>query len=179
MTEQIYAIVARFQVPTLTPGHKHLLRHALGTGKKVVVVLGVAPQVDSRNPLTFEMRRDMVELECPEVYMVLQHPDRPGDNETWSKGLDHLLRTVFPTASIALVAGRDSFKPFYTGELNVQEVIQQTFHPAGTVARAEVTEDGPLNSQDFRRGIIWAVEHYVVAQFPYIVYEQSEKGFGR
>ncbi len=161
--ETVGVVVARFQVPELTVGHKALLKHVANSNDKLAVVLGTRPFPDERNPLTFEMRRDMLIVhssDYPQPYVILQNPDRPGDNDAWSKSLDQLLRLVFPTEDIKLYGGRDGFSAAYTGTLKVH-LFQHVYEPPGTQVRLDITSASPINSRDFRAGVIYAVTNYV------------------
>lgn len=161
--ENIGVLVARFQVPTLTKGHLSALRQVQEKSDKMVVVLGCAAFPSPRNPLNFEMRRDML-FEAPaeaRPFFVLPLPDVPEDNKQWSRNLDTLLRLVFPYADITLYGGRDSFLPCYKGSFKTQRLLHHEEY-AGTQAREDVTNGRPQNSQWFRAGVIWAVTNYRV-----------------
>lgn len=152
-------IIARFQVPELSLGHKYLINSALDRYDEVGFLLGVCGQ-NRANPLNFTMREQMVR-----EWMVKMPPrfiapvfDCPGDNKAWSEQVDKLLDIYASVAeTISLVGGRDSFIPSYMGKHGAYYIEQLPFAVAslcGTEIREQV---GIANSADFRRGVIWQV----------------------
>lgn len=146
-------IVARFQTPYLHEGHEYLINEIRAKHNKVVVVLGVSPVKGSRrNPFDFYTREKLLKQYAPEL-IVLPLSDHPSDH-AWSQLLDNLLLTSFPMELFVLYGSRDSFIPYYSGNLPVQALPELGDHSA-TVIRDE-NGDKVLNSVDFRLGINYA-----------------------
>lgn len=161
MAKTVGVIVARFQVPELSDAHDSLIRHVRRHCKEVCVMLGVAPRVDRRNPLSFEMREDMVRTEYPDINHVHPLRDVPGDDKTWSYNLDMFIGLLFPLAGeITLFGGRDSFIKHYTG---TNRVVTVAFGAArsGSTIRQEIGHSAPEGTASFRKGVIYAVENYL------------------
>lgn len=158
--DKVNVIVARFQVPELTEGHWHLINTTRDArpSAKLVIVLGTTERPNKRNPLTYEMRRDMVQ-DHVYVDLVLPHADCPGNDAQWSWNLDHLLRLVFLGADIELYCGNDGFWPHYEGGFKVNRIADHTDFLRGTSVREEIGKT-TLNCANFRQGVIWAVQNY-------------------
>lgn len=149
------AIIGRFQVPTLTEAHRALIEH-IKVFPKHAILVGVAPTpLNVKNPLDFLTRQHMLRDEADFKGPIMPLPDM-GDNSQWSRQLDTLLTAMYPTDKVLLVGGRDSFKPFYEGRFDVYE-LPEIPGISGTDARADIARH-PLASEDFRRGVIYAVE---------------------
>ena len=89
-TADVAVIVARFQCPILHEGHTDIIEQVRKNHPRVIVFLGISDQKFTfKNPLTYDMRRAMVNGKYPdiEVYPI---PD-VGDDAKWSKDLDTLL----------------------------------------------------------------------------------------
>jgi bifunctional NMN adenylyltransferase/nudix hydrolase len=87
---------------------------------------------------------------------VLPLADHPSD-QLWSTRLDQLLASTFPVEAFTLYGGRDSFIPYYSGHLPVQELPAQGEESATTL-RAQWA-DQVLDSQDFRLGINYCCQN--------------------
>lgn len=151
---KIGVVIARFQIDELHQGHKRLLEHVISENDRLIVLLGCsAPKVTTKNPLDFKTRRLMIWDSFPqaEVYPIY---DKRKD-VVWSKQVDTLLKSHYPEDTITLYGSRDSFIPHYSGELTVQEYRHELVFDA-TSRREEVSKSDPINSADFRRGVIYA-----------------------
>src|SRR3990167_4679146 len=159
----IGCVIGRFQVETLHNGHRYLINNALRNHKRVIVFVGVAPIVLTRHdPLDYPTRERMIRQEFPDV-ITLPLYDCSSD-ETWSKQLDTLIKTVVPNVSSAvLYGGRGSFVPHYCGQHKAIEVDSEISYQSGTEQRKEI---GKIirGNPDFRAGIIYATQNY----FPYV-----------
>lgn len=145
-------IVARFQTPYLHEGHHEIVNYVKNKHNKVVIVLGVSSVKGStRNPLDFHTRERMVKKSFPDV-IVLPIADAKKD-EVWSDNLDKLLSITFPTEQFLLYGSRDSFIPYYSGKLEVEEIPQTGDHSASNL-RLQIS-DKVMDSEDFRAGIIY------------------------
>ena len=145
-------IVARFQTPFLHEGHFEMIRFVKERHNKVVIVLGVSVVKGStRNPLDYTTRERMVKKSFPDV-IVLPLSDYKSD-DVWSQNLDKLLGITFPIEQFLLYGSRDSFIPYYSGKLKVEEIPQVGDYNA-TNLRLEIS-DKVMDSDDFRCWVIY------------------------
>jgi len=147
-------IIARFQVPQLTEGHKNLIKQVNSECYKTIIILGLSPvKCTFRNPLDFEARKQMVLDEFPNV-TVLYIKDTYSDS-IWSNNLDGIIKDVTnPSDNIVLYGSRDSFIKHYTGVFDCKEIEQKVFI-SGTDIRKIVSRQVKASS-NFRKGVIWA-----------------------
>jgi bifunctional NMN adenylyltransferase/nudix hydrolase len=118
-------IVGRFQCHELHDGYLSLFEKVFQDintheGDLFVCVIGDTPgQRTSKNPLSFEIRREIVEHDCPYaldfVYKLVDHPS----DEEWSANLDKLLEHL---PNPILYGSRDSFIPHYKGKFPTKEM---------------------------------------------------------
>ena len=67
----IGVVVGRFQVHELHQAHRDLLDHVTAEHRKVVVVLGLSPLMNTiSNPLDFEARKQMIQAEYPNAIVL-------------------------------------------------------------------------------------------------------------
>lgn len=147
-------IVARFQVNELHKEHLNLLNTVVSLHSTVFVYLGVPPILASRhNPLTFEMRKQMVLSLYPKINVLPVYDNV--DDVLWSKALDKsIVSLTTPSQKICLYGGRNSFKPHYSGKFPVLEFESEGFF-SGTEIRHAISVRS-TDSADFRAGVIWA-----------------------
>lgn len=146
-------IIARFQTPYLTEGHRNLIESVRARHDKFVIILGVALVVPSRsNPLDFVTRHAMIQEMYPGTE-VLPLMDQKFDS-SWSRELDSLLRKLHPHEKIVLYGGRDSFIGHYKGKFATVE-LAPNISESGTEARKGAFHS-VQSSEDFRRGICYA-----------------------
>lgn len=159
-TAEVGIIVARFQSPYLHEGHIDILSQVLSHHPRVIVFLGNSPvRCSKNNPLDFQARKAMLETKFPgiEVYYI----DDVGNNELWSKNLDQLIRkTIGPSQKAVLYGSRDSFIAAYSGKFPTIELVPNKFISAREIRKNVGIKS--KNTQEFREGVIWAVEN----QFP-------------
>lgn len=145
-------VIARFQVPELHAGHKYLIEEVSLRHKKVLVFLGTRPaQPTKRHPLDYETRKLMVIEKYPDV-MVQLLQDR-SDNDVWSQSVDEIVGREFPKHKATLYGSRESFIPYYTGNIDCVELPQRGTYN-GSVDRKELSHI-PLSDQSFRRGVMY------------------------
>ena len=157
-------IVGRFQVHNLTEAHFKLIEMVLNRHKKVIVFLGVSgiSPVPStkRNPLDFEIRKQMLEEAFPPNSLIISHiKDDKFDNK-WSLTLDKKIRDlVSPNQTVTLYGGRDSFIQHYSGIYPTEQLEPDVYlKMSGTDLRNELKVK--VKSSDmFRAGVIWANEN--------------------
>jgi bifunctional NMN adenylyltransferase/nudix hydrolase len=159
----IGVIVARFQTPRLHEGHRMLIETVTSRHNKTVIVLGISPVLGSRrNPLDFQTREHMIKKEFPNL-VVLPLPNHPMDTK-WSANLDQLLTDTFPGSKFMLYGSRDSFIPFYSGKLDVEQ-LPETGAYSSTLLRDQIS-DRVLDSEEFRTGIIYAYSNTYLKVYP-------------
>lgn len=152
-------IVGRFQVPVLHEGHKELLRRVCKKHERVIVFLGTTQVgLTRRNPLDFETRKKMLVAHNPDL-TVLPLQDKPTD-EVWSRFLDARIADAVGSvpAKITLYGSRKSFAPSYNG-VGRHKVVELDLEVPEALSATELREKAgriPLDSEDFRRGMIYA-----------------------
>lgn len=152
----IGVVVGRFQVPELHAVHKKLLELVSSETKNVLVFLGVAPTLGTKeDPLDFTSRAKMIQTDFPNA-IVVPLMDRP-TNKEWSKNLDTMIRTVFPMGTVCLYGGRDSFLKQYDGNLKTCK-IEDFPDVSGTSIRKDAGKT-IINTPDFRAGIIYSTQN--------------------
>lgn len=157
-------IIARFQIDELHQGHKDLIAEVKNENDKLVVLLGCCtPKHTTKNPLDFKTRRLMIHSEAPgsDIFPIY---DKRKD-EVWSEQVDDLLAKLYPGDTITLYGSRDSFIPHYKGKLKIKEIRQQLVFDA-TSRREEVSRVDPIDSPEFRRGVIYAAYNRYPASMP-------------
>lgn len=156
-------IVARFQTPQLTSAHKRILLTAIANHQKVLVVLGVAPILNSkRDPLDFATRLKMLQSFSNRL-MVLPLKDHVSD-ECWSDNLDSLIRAIFPIESVLLYGGEDSFMKSYSGKFKTFQMPK--FDSRHATEERETAAHTVLDSYDFRAGVIYGQANQYIKTVP-------------
>lgn len=149
--KSVGVIVARFQIPSLHEGHRNLIAHVQKKHQEVLIVLGSSPlPLTDRDPLDYECRKQMVVSEFPGV--IVANLEDNGSDEIWSKNLDEVIKLSFPNKKAILYGSRDCFIKYYSGQFSYSEFQQQADFNA-TEVRNSIT---PINSSDFRAGVIYA-----------------------
>lgn len=148
-------IIGRFQVPELHAGHKKLIETVISKHKRVLILLGVAQTLGTRdNPLDFTSRVGLFsEYTKSNPNMIIQPVlDVPCD-KIWSSNIDRIIQTNFPISTVCLYGGRDSFIKCYNGAFDTYElpIIQNA---EGTSLRKE-TGKVVIDTPDFRAGQIY------------------------
>jgi bifunctional NMN adenylyltransferase/nudix hydrolase len=154
--ETIGVIVARLQTPCLQQKYFELIRSVKKKHHKVSVVLGMAAVKGSTiDPLDFETRKRMVQKDFPDI-LVLSLSDYRKE-EVWSVKLDELLASSFPENKCILYGEDDRMISRYKG-INAVERLSQA-SDSGASGVAEMNHALPGDTEDFRRGIIYAYRH--------------------
>jgi len=155
--EGVGIIVGRFHVSALTKGHTDLFDSVIARHQKVLCIIGLAPiKATKINPLDFEARRRMIAEQYPDM-IIFYIKDQP-DDTTWSRNLDDIISDNIPPASNATLYGsRDSCLSYYSGRYNTKELLQQSY-VSGTKDRSNISYEAG-NSEDFRKGVIWATQN--------------------
>jgi bifunctional NMN adenylyltransferase/nudix hydrolase len=151
-TPTIGVVVGRFQTIRLHEGHLHLLRSAAKDHDRLLVAIGSPRSLPTpRNPLSFEIRKAMVEEVLPEA-IVIPVFDNKSDQD-WSLALDKAIAAVAPGYAPTLYGSRDSFIPYYSGSCPIKYVEDIT-SVSGSDLRARCVDI--RRSEDFRHGVIHA-----------------------
>lgn len=154
----IGVIVGRFQVATLSEGHRRLIEYVSSECHRTIIILGESSvRITKHDPLTVEMRAQTIHKEFPES-LILSLPDCKTDEE-WCKNLDSLISAnIPPQASIKLYGSRYSFLDCYKGKFQTELVQESMGSISGTSHRMTIACK-PKNSEDFRKGVIWATQN--------------------
>ncbi len=148
-------IVARFHVPDLHEGHRYTIDYVLQRHKEVLVILGVPYESTDQNPLSFEMRKEMLESCYPGKLTIIGSQALPSSYERRSRKIDGLIFTTFPHRNAILYGARDSFVHTYKGVFSTYEV-PTVYSGSGTKIRKSIEA---INSSDFRAGVIHNAVH--------------------
>lgn len=164
----IGVIVGRFQVPSLSEGHKEILEHCLAQGHETnILFLGVPPtdvHVTKNNPLPFAPRKHMIEETYGNKFIIAYIKDSKSDTE-WSKALDEAILTITNgDTDVILYGSRQSFISHYTGRFDTEEYTQRLMC-AGTAVRANAIHSGETNL-GFRLGVVYATQKSWTRYFP-------------
>jgi len=151
----IGVIVGRFQSPYVHAGYKELIDFALSRHARVFVFIGQSPlKCNQRDPFDFKIRFDMLHTEYPNVEIC--RIDDVGDVERWSRNLDYQIALLAgPSQTVTLYGSRDCFP--YSGRYE-RKVIIPTHNISSTKIRRE-TGLVSINSEDFRKGVVWATQN--------------------
>ncbi len=157
-------VVGRFQVPEIHQGHRYLLDYASHNNDDFLIFLGSERGLPTpRNPLSFEIRREMLLAEYPHA-LAAQIFDHPSDDE-WSKNLDATISALFPGHTVTLYGSRDSFLPHYSGHYATEQ-LKSVSSPDGTSMRTQC--QNVERSVDFRKGLIHAQVERAPIPYPVI-----------
>lgn len=156
--EKVGVVVARFQISELTNGHKDLLDFVLSKNHSTnIIVLGLSKTIATKhNPLPFVARKSMIEQMYPGKFVILYINDTP-DDESWSRKIDELIEPIRANRNVIMYGSRDSFIAHYHGRWECEEYQQRHFISA-TEVRNRIGKC-PMNSVDFRNGVIWATQN--------------------
>lgn len=165
VVQDVGVIIARFQVPELHEAHRDLISTVIERHDKVLIFLGLAPVLVTRNnPLDFEARKQMILAEFPQVNV--HYVDDVPDDDIWSEKLDkQVARLTGPSQSAALYGSRDSFLRHYTGKLPTCELEAEHFI-SGSEVRREVSRKSVRGTPDFRAGVVWGAFNRYPTCFP-------------
>lgn len=150
--QTVGVVIGRFQVPSLHAGHEHLINTALAENNALLIIVGSGRGLSTpRYPLPYLIRKAMLAASYPHA-VIVEHFDDPSD-ERWSAGVDALTKEHFPNHPATLYGSRDSFLPYYHGNLKTKEVVSIECE-SGSDQRAAIVNDPP-ESHDFRAGLIY------------------------
>jgi bifunctional NMN adenylyltransferase/nudix hydrolase len=163
--KEVGVAVMRGQVPELHLMHAELIDTALARHDKVIIFIGTSPaNLSIENPMDYKPREQMMLT----LYPPHSHPGLTvtaladvEDDEEWSAKLDAEIRARYGSESVMLYGGRSSFASYYTGRFEVSNILEGVLsldESSGTAVRAAVGKQAPINSSDFRKGMVYAAQ---------------------
>lgn len=154
----IGVIIGRFQVHALHEMHIDLIQTVRSRHKQVIILLGLAPtKVTKNNPLDYQARRAMISEKFPDVHDIYYIDDQK-DDLVWSKNVDReVMKHVPGESNVVLYGSRDSFLSHYKGRFQVRELVSDRVISGSELRKT--TGHKRRSSEDFRAGVIWAVEN--------------------
>lgn len=153
----IGVIIGRFQVDELHEGHLQLLEWVQQHSDQMMVLLGSKQSPRTRvDPLDYPQRELMLRKVVPSAY-ILPVFDQP-DDYAWSRQVDGLISGVFPLQEATLYGGRLSFIPHYHGQYGTRCLDFGVDGDSGTNVRKRIGRVKPIDSPEFRAGVIYSLE---------------------
>jgi bifunctional NMN adenylyltransferase/nudix hydrolase len=176
--KKLGVIIARFQTPSLHPGHVYLLRQALQSSDVVLILLGTKfINRTEKNPLTYNERATMVKDSMDTIcassteftgknFSINSIVDR-SSTAVWSTDVDNLIHNYCwiqkESYEVTMYGGRDSFLIEYTGEFQTKEVDSLPVASA-THIRKGLSAIEPAYSSEMYKGIIYGA----CTQWPHV-----------
>lgn len=163
---KVAVVVGRFQTPYLHDGHCELLNWADENYDHVIVFIGVAQSIGTRNnPMDYPTRKLMIEQLFPH-FEVRCIPDFDSD-KVWSQTLDALINDSVK-GKVDLIGGRKNFFKSYYGrnrciKAQIRTVIEGI---SSTEMRKKILANGPIGGSDFRSGVIYSAMTQYPRAFP-------------
>jgi len=152
-------IISRMQVPYLTESHINMIRTIQERHNKVVIFLGVTHQINNKNPLSFDIRKQMIQPLMREHDIIIPLKDID-DNKEWVNQVDFLTDSLLYKGETAILyGGRDSFIPFYkkdNGQFDCIELLPED-NDSGTELRNLATIKLPVYSREISEAIIYTL----------------------
>ena len=165
-------VIGRFQVAELTEGHLYLLNYVNKQEGQLIVLIGSNPATYTRrNELPFSSRKAMIKKEFPDAIVKCIFDKR--EDPIWSREVDAILSEY---DDVMLYTGRDGFDKYYTGVFPVV-VINPALDTSGTKMR-EMIKDREINSEDWREGVIHAIQNKFPTAFPTVDIAPIKRSFG-
>lgn len=153
----IGVIVSRMQVPYLTESHVNMIKTVQSRHNKLAILLGVNDKIDMRNPLPFDLRRQMIMpfLRTHDIILPLQDND---DNKAWVGQVDLMIDSLcYRKETAVLYGGRDSFIPYYhkdNGRYETIELLPED-NDSGTELRNIASIKLPVYTQEVAEAMIY------------------------
>lgn len=148
--------VGRWQVADLHYAHIKIIYDIMVAHKQLLIFIGVSPAIGTeRNPLDFESRKKMLEKQFPNI-IIKPIYDQSSD-ELWSANLDKEISKVFPSGSVLVYGGRDSFLGYYKGKYDTKE-FEKINHFPGTEVRQKIGKT-VKDSAEWREGQIYITQN--------------------
>jgi len=175
---EIGVVVGRFQTYQLTEAHHYILEKLQSNHDRMIICIGITANTfcTKRNPLGYEERVQMIKQYYSNA-LVTYLQDHPSD-EIWSQNLDTVIRCHAPFGKVVIYGGRDSFIQHYKGRFDTLEVEPIT-NTSATEYRDKIGKQTPVNSTDFRKGVIYASQNQYAKVFQTVdlaIYQKEEDG---
>jgi len=153
-------MIGRYQIDDLHAGHVACIDEVSRRHRRVLILIGDrdTPPTDVL-PLPAFIRQQMLTEKFPGV-TVIPIMDNESD-EVWSKGVDAIVKMMAGPNGAVLYSGRDGFIPHYKGRYPTVELDMQVNELSATERRAWVAKNPPVNSADFRAGMIYQMQHLI------------------
>lgn len=168
-THSIGVIVGRFQVPSLTEGHKEILEHCLAQGHETNILFLGVPHKDVRctknNPLPYQARKCMIEEVYGDKFVFRYVRDEDNDIK-WSRALDDAIDT-FRTdkdTEVVIYGTREGLLAHYKGQYKVEEYRQRLIVP--DKSSTLMTDENKNIRLGFRKGVVYATQNSWTNYFP-------------
>lgn len=149
------------QVPFLTQSHINMIQTVQERHNKLLILLGVSPDINMKNPFTFDFRRQMISEYLRENDLIVPLKDMPKDNLKWVETVDLLVSSnLVGNEGAILYGGRDSFIPYYhkdKGSFTTQELLPED-NDSGTELRKVATTKIPVYSRETAEAIIYYID---------------------
>ncbi len=159
MSKTVGVIIGRFQTNEIHEGHIQLIDHVKTSHDAMIVMLGVRQTPANKTyPLDYQTRELMVRKYCGDV-VIVPIVDHSSD-EIWSRNVDNMVDMIYPGREAILYGGRDSFISHYKGKHKTKELYFAgvSDEMASSAIRKKIASK-PIESPDFRAGIIYAIEN--------------------
>jgi len=168
---KIGVIIGRFQIDKLHAGHIAIYNTVSDKSDEVIVLLGSlgAPPTDI-NPLDHATRVLMVQRQFPNA--IIGGIRNYKVDSVWSKNVDetiqYLITTELPQGNyeVTLYGSRDSFIPHYSGKYKTEELFECEIQDTSATRVRKAIAQEPIDSEDFRRGVIYSIENRFPTVFP-------------
>ncbi len=166
---KIGVIVGRFQVPELHAGHIELISRVVAAHPKVIIILGCKPgNPDNENPLSFYCRKTMIEKHFPNVWIDCVYDTKSDEN--WVREVDRTINDYIcnEDTGVTVYGSRESFTSCYRQHTkrgyDVVDLMPLE-SLSGSQVR-EITAAFPVNTEDFRKGLIYATTNRFPTAYP-------------
>ena len=152
-------IISRMQVPYLTQSHINLIKTIQGRHNKLLILLGITSEINTKNPFTFDFRRQMISQHLRTNDIIIPLKDN-SNNEEWVKTVDLLVTAnLVGNEQAVLYGGRDSFIPYYIqdkGIYQTQELLPED-NDSGTELRNVASTKLPIYSKETAEALIYMI----------------------
>ena len=153
-------IICRMQVPYLTDSHIEMIETVKSRHSKLLILLGVSNEINNKNPLSFDFRKQMISKHLDINDAIMPIRDNIDGNKEWVKNVDTLVSSFLDVNETAILyGGRDSFIPFYKkddGIFKTQELLPND-NDSGTELRNISAIKLPKYSEEVANAIIHTV----------------------
>lgn len=176
---KIGIIVGRFQVPTITEGHRYFIKTVTERSDKTIIFVGTTKTglLGKRNPLPFEAVKASLMEETRGYDVEIFSIKDIGNLPFWVQQLDLQIDSLFTlnilnrdTDEITLYGSRDSMVSGYrscNGKYNTSEIISSVPDISGTAERERIgkTYTPNFDKRD-RYLLVWYSQRYLPSENP-------------